>query len=52
MAVIQTVQQKGDQETSWRHWNKARSEMKIDFILNDLHTLLDESADWRAAGAR
>ncbi|MBL0224526.1 MAG: PAS domain S-box protein [Geobacteraceae bacterium] len=44
MAVIEAVQQKGDQETL-EALNKARSEMKIDFILNDLHTLLDESQD-------
>jgi two-component system NtrC family sensor kinase len=43
-AVIEAVQKKGDRETV-ELLNKARSEMKIDFILNDLQTLLEESRD-------
>jgi len=43
-AVIEAVQNRGDQETV-ALLNDLRAKMKIDFILNDLQTLLDESRD-------
>ena len=43
-AVIEAVQSRGDQETV-KLLNDVRATMKIDFILNDLNTLLDESQD-------
>ena len=43
-AVIETVQNRGDLETV-ALLNDVRAKMKIDFILNDLHTLLEESQD-------
>ena len=42
--VIETVQNRGDQETV-ALLNDLRAKMKIDFILNDLKTLLEESRD-------
>jgi two-component system NtrC family sensor kinase len=42
--VIEAVQNRGDQETV-ALLNDVRARMKIDFILNDLHTLLEESRD-------
>jgi len=42
--VIDALQKQGDRETV-EQLNNVRSQMKIDFILNDLHTLLDESRD-------
>jgi two-component system NtrC family sensor kinase len=42
--LIEAVLKKGDQETV-ELLNKVRREMKIDFILNDLQTLLEESRD-------
>jgi two-component system NtrC family sensor kinase len=43
-ALIEAVQKKGDQETV-SLLNDVRAQMKIDFILKDLHTLLEESRD-------
>jgi len=43
-AVIEAVQNRGDQETV-ALLNDLRAKMKINFILNDLQTLLDESQD-------
>jgi two-component system NtrC family sensor kinase len=43
-ALIEAVQKRGDQETV-ALVNDVRTEMKIDFILKDLHTLLEESRD-------
>jgi two-component system, NtrC family, sensor kinase len=43
-ALIEAVQKRGDQETA-ALVNDVRTEMKIDFILKDLHTLLEESRD-------
>jgi len=43
-ALIEAVQNRGDQETV-ALLNDLRAKMKIDFILNDLKTLLEESRD-------
>ena len=43
-ALIDTLQKRGDREAV-ELLNNVRAQMKIDFILNDLHTLLDESRD-------
>jgi two-component system NtrC family sensor kinase len=43
-AVIEAVQKSGGQETI-ELLNDVREKMKINFILNDLHTLLEESLD-------
>lgn len=43
-AVTETVQSRCDRETA-DHLNDLRAKMKIDFILNDIHTLLEESRD-------
>jgi two-component system NtrC family sensor kinase len=43
-ALIEAVQKRGDQETV-ALVNDVRTELKIDFILKDLHTLLEESRD-------
>jgi two-component system, NtrC family, sensor kinase len=43
-ALIEAVQKRGDQETA-ALVNDVRAQMKIDFILKDLHSLLEESRD-------
>jgi two-component system, NtrC family, sensor kinase len=43
-ALIEAVQNSGDKETV-ALLNDVRAQMKIDFILKDLHTLLEESRD-------
>jgi len=43
-ALMEAVQKRGDQETV-ALLNDVRAQMKIDFILKDLHTLLEESRD-------
>lgn len=42
--MIETVQEKGDMETV-TELNELRKKMKINFILEDIHSLLDESRD-------
>jgi two-component system NtrC family sensor kinase len=44
IAVIEAVQNQGDLETV-ALLDDVRAKMKIDFILNDLHTLLEESQE-------